>query len=243
MDRASTEQSFAATMEHLSHHWGMRRKAAQESGSPCPSAFTIALSREAGTQGTVVAREVGRRLVWPVYDHELMERIAQEMGLHSSLLETLDENRLHWMLEAFESFAGAPSISESAYLQQLIKTELALGAHGECVIVGRGATFILPIRTTLRVRLMAPLEWRVLTLSQQLGIAYPDAQRRVEEIDRERLASFRELFVKDPAVPYHYDLIINVSEFSVAACAELIIEALHRRQTDATDKEKGMLPS
>ncbi len=230
MDLASTDLSFAETLDHLARHWATRRHAAQQSGSRSPHAFTIALSREAGAQGTLVAREVGRRLGWPVYDHELLERIAQEMGLHSSLLETLDERRLHWMLEAFESFAGTPSVSESAYVQQLIKTVLALGAHGECIIVGRGAAFVLPIRSTLRVRLVAPRQWRIRTLSQQLGITYQEAEPRVETIDRDRLASFRELFVKDPAAPYHYDLVLNVAEFSLANCAELIIEALQRRQ-------------
>ena len=220
-----------------------RRRAAQESGSPAPHAFTIALSREAGTRGTLVAREVGKRLSWPVYDHELLERIAQELGWHTSLLESLDEKRLDWMEEAFESFVGDPWVSESAYAQQLIKTELALGAHGECIIVGRGAAFVLPSRSTLRVRLVAPREWRILALSKQLGLPYQEAQAGVERLDQERLDSVRELFVKDPESPYHYDLVLNVSKFSIAASAGLIVEALLRRQAEATANEKGMLPA
>ncbi len=234
MKLAPAEQNLAPTPEQLARHWETRRQAAQESGSRSPPAFTIALSREAGAQGTVVAREIGRRLGWPVYGRELLERIAHEMGLHTGLLETLDEKRLHWMLEAFESIAGAPSVSASAYSEHLFKTELALGAHGDCVIVGRGATFILPHRTTLRARLVAPREWRIRMLSQQLGLAAHEAQRRVEKIDRDRLGWVRDLFVKDPEAAYHYDLVVNVAEFSVPACAELIIEALQRRQAQAT---------
>ncbi|MGE5388460.1 MAG: hypothetical protein ACM3NE_06195, partial [Hyphomicrobiales bacterium] len=47
---------------------------------PCkpetPPSFTIALSREAGSGGTLVAREIGRRLNWPVYDRETACRLS-----------------------------------------------------------------------------------------------------------------------------------------------------------------------
>ncbi len=232
MHLATTDLAFAKTLDHLARHWETRRQAAQESESRSPHAFSIALAREAGTQGTMIAREVGRRLGWPVYDHELLERVAQELGVHANLLESLDEKRLHWMLEAFESFAGDPTVSESAYVQHLIKTMLALGAHGECIIVGRGAAFVLPIRTTLRVRLVAPLNWRTRTLALQQRISDQEAQGRAEEIDRERRDSVWELFRRDATAPENYDLVLNVSGFSVASCVDLILETLRRRQIE-----------
>src|SRR6516165_1938589 len=77
---------------------GRQAPAAQAKRSPLSArAFTVALTREAGTQGTAVAREVGRLLGWNVYDHELLERIAQDMGLRSSLLETVDERQQGWL--------------------------------------------------------------------------------------------------------------------------------------------------
>ena len=41
--------------------------------------------------GTCIAREVGNGVGWHVYDHELLERIAQDMGLRTVLLESVDE--------------------------------------------------------------------------------------------------------------------------------------------------------
>src|SRR4029079_5991322 len=123
--------------------------------------FTIALSREAGTQGAAVGREVGARLGWQVYDHELLERIAQDLGVRTILLDRVDERRKSWLKESFESLFGVPFVSEAAYVHRLIKTILALGAHGECIIVGRGSPFILPAASTLRVRLIGPLADRV----------------------------------------------------------------------------------
>jgi cytidylate kinase len=194
------------------------------------SFFTIALSREAGTGGTEVAHEVGTRLGWPVYDHELMERIALDAGIRASLLESVDEHRESWLKEAFEGLFGVPYVSEPAYVHQLVKTVRALGAHGECVIVGRGAAFILPVDSTLRVRLVAPSWHRIATLSQRLGIDQAKAKEKILALDKERTGFVREYFQHDPRNPHYYDLVLNTARFSVAECSELIVEGLLRWQ-------------
>ena len=63
----------------------LRRKARKpeelESLTPVrqqPPSFTIALSREAGTQAGEIAHELGMKLNWPVFDRELVERIAED---------------------------------------------------------------------------------------------------------------------------------------------------------------------
>src|SRR5262249_39523245 len=71
-------------------------------------AFTIALHREAGAPGTSVARTIGEKLRWPVYDQELVERIANDMGLRPALVESVDERSRSWLLEAMEGFTSAP---------------------------------------------------------------------------------------------------------------------------------------
>src|SRR4051794_41521414 len=39
----------------------------------------VCISREAGAGGGTIARVVGTRLGWKVYDHEILEAIAQRM--------------------------------------------------------------------------------------------------------------------------------------------------------------------
>ena len=185
------------TVENLCRHWESRHRAAAACSdlSPCTAdGFTIALSREAGTLGTLVAQEVGKRLGWHVYDHDLLEQIAQEMGVRTALLESVDERQQGWLLESTEAFLATPLVSESAYVQHLIETVLALGIHGKCVIVGRGAAFILPAATTLRVRLVAPVKERIATLSRELAISANEAVRKIGTLDRERIAFVRDHF-------------------------------------------------
>jgi cytidylate kinase len=199
--------------------------------------FAIALSREVGAGGTSVGRELGDRLGWPVYDNELVERIAKEMKLRTRLLESIDERRMAWLQGSVDTFlASLPPISETAYVRHLIETILSLGTHGECVLVGRGAALILPPATTLRVRLVADLEDRIAHMSRDRGLSREEATRYVERTDRERRRFIQDHFHKDPTDAQHYDLVLNFSRFPAGECADIILEALRRLQARAARK-------
>jgi cytidylate kinase len=246
MDHELSPDRVAKTLEHLCHHWEEKRAAGASRSDlilPAPHALTIALSREAGAHGTAVGQEVGTRLGWPVYDHELLERIAQDMGLHTRLLESVDERRASWLLEAFEALMSAPYASESAYVHRLVKTVLALGTHGECIIVGRGAALMLPTETTLRVRLIASLKTRSAAMSKRQGVPEVEATRQLEALDREHNAFVQDHFFKDPADPRLYDLILNSARFGVTGCAELIVNALDGLQAHTTHISQETVPS
>lgn len=193
--------------------------------------FSIAISREAGTPDCEIAHEIGRRLGWHVFDHELVERVAQDMGLRTSLLDAVDEKHVGWIQETIEKLGSVPAVSETTYVLHLMQTLVTLGAHGHCVIVGRGAAHLLPPSMTLRVRLIAPLPDRIHSMSQCLGTSHREAERKVEQLDRERTRFVKDYFRKDATDPQHYDLLLNTSRFSIAESAGIIIDALHGLQT------------
>jgi cytidylate kinase len=233
-------EHWGTTFQHLETHWEHRRQeqAATSASSSAP-AFTVALTREAGALGTSVAQEVGRRLQWPVYDHALLEQIAKDLGVRTNLVESVDERRKSWLLEMTEHLLAVPTVSETAYLRHLVETVLSLGAHGECVIVGRGAAFVLPPETTLRVRLVAPLEERVKVLAARLGLSQQEAERQAVQLDRARAEFVRQNFRKDPADPLNYDLFVNVARFTPATAASCVVEALRGLQARAAGKAKA----
>ena len=241
----SSESALSQLVEKACQHWDARRQAAaaQRDLPQVFPPFTVALSREVGTQGTTVAQEVGKLLGWPVYDHGLVEKIAQDMGLRTSLLESVDERQQSGLLEMAEAFLSTPRkgdwgplVTESGYIHHLVKTVLALGVHGECVIVGRGAVFILPAATTVRVRLVGPVRERIAVLSQNLGISEREAAHQVRTMDHERTDFVQDFFQQNPTDPQNYDLVLNASRLSVAPNAELIVETLHRLQARALEK-------
>jgi len=236
MDQHLSTDRVAGTLGRLCRHWEDRRKAeASRDIASRPQSLTIALSRQAGVQGTAIGHEVGARLGWPVYDHELLERIAQDLGVRTSLLESVDERRVGWLSEAFEAVLSVPYANESAYVHRLVKAVLALGSHGQCVVVGRGSAFILPAMSTLRVRLIAPPKDRIATLGERLGVPLNEAKRRLGALDRERNNFVQDHFLRNPVDPQYYDLILNVPRYGVAGCANLIVHALESLQDQGPD--------
>jgi cytidylate kinase len=191
--------------------------------------FSIAISREAGTRGPAVARSVGERLAWKVYDHELLEIVARELHVGVKLLENVDERHVTWLQESIESFAAVPAVREGKYVRHLIETMLSLAARGRCVIVGRGSPFVLPPATTLRVRLVAPVEDRIANVSHDQNLARHEAAKFIERTDRERMQFVRLHFLRDSTDPRQYDLFLNAAQFSADECTDLIISALQKK--------------
>jgi cytidylate kinase len=222
-------QHVADVLESLQRHWEEKRKSQGVSWLPesdKKQGVTIAVSRATGVNDDAVASEIGARLHWAVYDRELLKRIALDSGFRESLLESVDEKRVSWLEETFETVMGEPYVSEAAYVHHLVKTLLALAVSGECVIVGRGAPQILPPRTTLRIRVGAPLSDRVEFLRHKRAISRKDATRLVNKRDREQRAFIRSHFNKDPWDPENYDLVLNFSRLGASGCADVAVRAL-----------------
>lgn len=227
----NTMQGLGRVTESLARLDQHQQTPKKVSNRPLATPPTIALSRDAGCRGTAVALAVAGRLGWPVYDHQLIERIAEQMQVRPNLLDTIDERQHSWTLECVEWLALGAHISDRAYFHRLLDTLRALGAKGECVIVGRGAAFALPAPTTLRVRLVSDRAARIAEISRERGLDAEAAARYMETTDRERVAWLRDHFGKsDPADPVHYDLVLNTSRWPVDDCADLIVAGLQHLQ-------------
>lgn len=190
-----------------------------------PPPITIALSRQAGSGGADIARALGARLDWPVYDHELLTRIAEEKGLHARLLEQLDERAVSWLEEIVQSFSSRPAPSEMSYFKGLAELLASLSKVGHCIIVGRGAAQILPAETTLRVRVVAPREKRIASIARSKDLTPDHAEKWVDHTDRERTRFVERHCRVDPNDCMCYDLILNSGRLTVEECATLIVSA------------------
>ena len=180
MYQKTAAEHFAEAMARLSKHphpfahagdQATRQPHTEQPEAPTGRAFTIAFSREAGAGGITVAREVGRRLSWPSYDQELLENLAKELKVDVSFLEDYDERRGSFLVDTIKSFSAAASVSEVTYFRRLVRMLQVLGARGECLVVGRGSTFVLPPETTLRVRIVATRDDRIAFIARERNLS------------------------------------------------------------------------
>jgi cytidylate kinase len=241
----TSSERMAEAVAKARRLWKTQQKMPETTGgcaSPGPCAFTIAISREAGANGAAIGRLLGERLGWPVYDYELVERIAGDMGLRSELLESVDEKRMSWLQEFAQSFTSDRSVTESAYVRHLVETLLTLAVHGECIIVGRGANVVAPPETTLRVRLVAPFWARIATVQKRRDLSFEEAQRWVEKTDRNRSQFIKDHFHKEADDLHLHDVVLNTSRFSLEACTEIIIDVLHQLEAQARKRAEVNVP-
>src|SRR4051794_40193041 len=180
------------------------RDVAADSAEPKVRVRNICISREAGAGGGTIARLVGTRLDWKVFDHEIVEAIAQRMGVTAEEVRALDELSpsviQDWLLPIWEEHY-APL---EAYLDHLAKLVGAIGQAGESIIVGRGANFMLPRDETLCVRVLAPMKARAQRLAERMGVSIRTARRAAHELDQRRRKFSRTMHRADPADPHHY---------------------------------------
>lgn len=228
MEHMTSMPRLEGAVAQALNHWRVQSEKAAAEAAPSPTAYTIAISRQAGTSGPAIAREVGQRLGWPVYDRELVELIAQEMGLRSRLVESVDERRRNWLQEWWQEFTTRPELPQSEYAENLVHVLLSLASHGECVIVGRGAAQVLPEATTLRVRLVGPEAGRVAMLQEKFDLSADEARRWVRQTDERRGRFVRDTFHKNPDDLTGYDLVLNTCRLGVKDCADMIVNALQR---------------
>lgn len=225
MNITSTSDRVGESLLRAQLHWQEKPKS-----DPAPPPLTVAISRESGTNAGQVAAQLGKRLGWPVYERELLERIAQEMGLRTQLVESVDERRASYLLSCLRAFTSPNAVSEEAYFAHLTNVVFSLAAHGECILVGRGTAQLLPAESTLRVRLVAPLNHRIHVMQQRCNLLFAEAARRVADTDHARAEFVRGVYQKDPDDAAGYDLVLNTARYTPDECATIIEAALRLRQ-------------
>lgn len=187
----------------------------------------LLVSRECGSGGRQLAEQVGQQLGWWVIDREIVDEIAQRSHVRQRLVESVDERvRSRWT-KGFGWLADGIGISPGEYLFQLRQVLLTLGHHGDVIIMGRGAHYILPSKGALRVLVVAPLDARVQRVAWREHLPMAEARRWVEVRDQERDEFIRRTFSRDPHAARDYDLVLNTGEIELEAGAEVVMAALH----------------
>jgi len=189
----------------------------------------LAISRKCGSGGISLARLFSNRLKWQIFDREIVEEVARSAHVRRQLIDSVDERVRSGWSEFRRKLAEGEGIGRQSYLYHLRHVILALGHHGDVIILGRGANYILPPQCAVRVRLVAPLEIRAQRVAERENISLNKARRRVEQTDDERAAFIRELFGKDVNSVQDYDLVLDTGDLSLEAAAEIVLAKLQEK--------------
>jgi cytidylate kinase len=234
------DPGLTAAAERAMRRWEQsrhsERQAAERSASEASTRLCITVSREAGARGSTVARLVGRKIGWTVYDQELIEYIAHQVHLRTNVLESLDEPTFQWSRDWLARVLEDQWQDQDAYIVHLSKVVLAIGLCGEAIIVGRGAACIMPRDRAINVRVIAKDSDRIGFLSQIERLTPQEAERYMRDTDEQRRQFVRDYFHRNNEDVHEYDLVLDSSALGEECCADLIVGALRGREAIARNR-------
>ena len=187
----------------------------------------ITISREVGSGGRTIGRQVAQELGFEFYDKELIEKVAEESGFDKQYIEEQGE-----YAPAKSSFAYAfigrdrNGMSISDYIWQAQrKIILSLAEKGNCVIVGRCADYILQDREDcLNVFIHADMEKRAERIVKLYGETDKAPKKRLEEKDKKRKVNYRYYTDREWGASQNYHICLDSGEFGIERCAKIIAE-------------------
>jgi cytidylate kinase len=189
----------------------------------------ITISREAGSGGMIIGRNVASRLSWQFYDRELVEHMARVAHVRQSVVESLDEVTMDGIREWITTLVDRDSFSHDQFLKHLMTVLLTITRHERAVLLGRGANFVLPPERGLRVRLIEPLEMRVLEFGEMYDLEPEEARKQVMSRDRQIQEFVRQHYRRDVTDSTNYDVVLNRAFLSREQCVDQIVAAAQIR--------------
>ena len=121
----------------------------------------ITISRLPGCDAWNLAKQLSEDLEIDFFDQEIVDQIAKNADVSRRVVETVDEQDNSIVLDWLSTLTAERHLWPNEYLDQLTRLIGTIGAHGHAVILGRGASYILPKEICLRVLVVAPLEIRI----------------------------------------------------------------------------------
>ena len=197
----------------------------------------ITISREFGSGGRTIGRQVAEKLGIPFYDKELVDQIALESGFAPNFVE---EHGEHSPGRSFFAYAFAPQgvpgvmngLSTADFLWSVqCNVILQLADQGPCVIVGRNADYILKDRDdALHVFVFADEPFRADRIVRLYGESEKSPEARLNEKDKRRRVNYQHYTGRTWGQAQNYDLCLDTGVLGVEQCTDIIVNIVKNSQ-------------
>ena len=156
----------------------------------------LTIAREHGVWTTEAGEVLARRLNAVLLTKEELERRLIDAGMTQKTFQRYDEKK--------PGFFSSLSSDMDLYILYLKTIMLEVAQESNVIILGRGAHLMLGnLPNCLRVRLVAPIEFRVETVKKEYGYDTDTASRIVRRCDADR---------SGPIFAYFLSLITTMEE-------------------------------
>lgn len=197
----------------------------------------ITISRQCGSGGHTIGKAVAERLGISFYDKQLIDIVSERSGLSKETIQNYGEyansSLLYYLVTSLSSGYNAVDKGKMVLPDQVnaFQTELIreIADKEPCVIVGRGADYILRERNDcLHVYIYGDLNDRKRRVVAEHGIPTEDAETHVLERDKKRIRHYKHFTDQTWGLAENYNLCLNSSCLGVEKCIEIISDLASR---------------
>lgn len=199
-----------------------KRKAAGRDGM---EQYVITISRQFGSMGRTIAKQMARELDIEFYDRDIVEETAKRMGLPVSVISAKEENANSiYFRRQYPLGMGVSNMQDEIFnIQKNIIEDLA--KKESCIIVGRCADSILAdSKNRLSIYIYAPYEKRLQNCTEILKMEEKTARKMIREVDRSRELYHRRYCPEYTDAFSNRDVLIDSSRFGIEKTAEILVK-------------------
>ena len=171
-----------------------------------------------------------KKIKWKIITKEIMSESARELEVDPSKIKyVFDYEQKGLIDDILSSHLNKYYKSDRKIRNTVGRVIRNIACEGYAVIVGRGGVAITrDISHSLHINLEAPLEWRVLRISEKNLLTLEDAEKYAHDIDRKR-KQFREYFEGKNTDYTKFDLTFNCMTLSIDEIVKIILKAVEVR--------------
>lgn len=185
----------------------------------------ITISRQFGSGGRTIGKQTAAKLGIPCYDHELIEKIAEESGLAKEYIAERGEFSSHgsWLANVLsDRDYNGHSLQDTLWSIQR-KVILDLAEQGPCVIVGRCADYILEdTADCLTVFIHSDMKKRADRIVHQYGEKSDSPEKRLKDKDKRRASYYNFYTDRKWGALQNYDITLNSGVLGIDKCVDIL---------------------
>ena len=188
----------------------------------------ITIGREFGSGGHEVGRRLAAELGLKLYDKELLKMMAQQSNICEQVLEDYDEKNsgsllYSIMMDVYPSMNYVGNTLQRQIYQAQYDTIRKIGEKGGCVIVGRGADYILRDMSHLTsVFIHASDEFRIARIMEYEHVNAQKAKDIISKADKKMASYYNFQTEKKWGNVSSYNLSLDASDIGIDGCVSVI---------------------
>lgn len=187
----------------------------------------ITISREFGSGGRTIGKELAKKLGYAYYDKEIIERVHYETGFSKEFIEEQGEDAPTKGIFSY-AFIGRDvnglSVNDHIWNAQR-KIILDAAEKEPCVIVGRCADYILRDRKDcFNVFIHADMDFKADRIVKVYGETVEKPEKRLKDKDKKRASNYRYYTDRDWGKCANYEIALNSGKLGISKCVDIIFD-------------------